>query len=660
MLLHDRGTHSLRNMFTVDGEKGIWGFPSLFTAAAVRVSSVPFAHVPAEFSHCPVGTGFHLVLEDEKGKLHGLVTCRNVQRRQWVNGIVMNDSRGRAWLCAADDQENYSAIDEEGTFSGKGALRRISNVTAPAVEMLNLPDGRKLEDMEIWGGWLELEGDFVRGSDRTIESIDPATPHLADGLKVLEDRLDTIIARENRIERIAGEILTTDALKSVIARDFPLKDGIFPNWQDNPDRKSFDDRLFRLEKELAKEFRDAGLCAPCPNDGTHKVRGIGAWNAFLEGRLDGPVKSLQGADFCLHLELNGSPLFRMITYTLSHFAHEAEKAAWTEQNPDTEYKDGKQEPFITEAILDRMVPHIREGIVRALKFENDFHLMHAEFRSSLKENVRFEIMGSFLKPVLGIKDPETRIVTPAPVEEEPRIARHLELSLPSGRLIMADWFRIEGFNDTVKELCDGDLYEVSYPTARDDQSRAYYERLGLIHLPDRRAAIYEDQAGIWRAGRIDEDHGDFWRERPDGRFEANGLCPQPAWGAQVYDPSNTFADVEVIADILMASGKYQDRGDAMAAIDDYVGQGEARLAEIGAGKLHLYLPTGYGDHGRFTKDFRVDGLDYPEWRKDSFLLSRNPIAVDPGFMEENHWVEGRIDPEISKRSERNEEPGIEP
>lgn len=659
-VLHAHGEHSLHNIFTVEGEKGNWGFPARFEVASVRVSKARFPDVQEEQSLCPIDDGVHIAIEDSKGRLHGHKRCQSIVPSRIVNGIAMTDSRGRTWLCESEDQENHCVLDPEGTFSGNGPIHRISNATAPIVRHLNFPQGGYLTDLKVWGGFISLERNLVRGALGPITEIDPATPHLAAGLRVMEERLAATVERENRIEQVAGDVLTTDALKTVIARDFPLRQGILPNWNDKKVRGPFDDRLLSLTKEIGKRLRDAGLCAPCPNDGAHKVRGITAWNAFVEGRFDGPEKSLGRDDVYLHSELDDSPFFRTVRYALMNGADAAERKIWTSQHPHEEYDRSKTEVLVTETDLDRVLADLRDEIVRTLKFEDDFPLIAAEFRSSLDSKVRFEIMGGFLMPVLGIKDPETRIIIPVPVEEEPRIARHLELSLPSGRLLMADWFRIDGFNETVRKLCDGDVFEVSYPSARDDQSRAYYERLGLIHLASRGPTIYEDISDVWRGGRVDEDHESFWRKNAQGNHEGTGLCPEPAWGLQTYDYTNTFADVEVVIDILMASEKYGDREEAMAAIDRYVQDGEAHIAEIGAGKLHLYLPTGYGDTGLFTKRFRADELDYPEWRQDSFLISRVPLAVDPEFLEENDWVEGRIDPEISKRSEKEYEPGMEP
>lgn len=659
-VLHAQGQYSLHNVFTVEGEKMSWGFPPRFKAASVRVSKAPFADIPEEQSLCPIRDGIHIAMEDAEGRLHGHKRCRSIVPSRIVNGIAMTDSRGRTWLCESEDQDDNCVLDPEGRFTGRGRIHRISNATAPIVRHLNLPEGGYLADLKVWGGWIRMERDLVRGALGPITEIDPATPHLAAGLRVMAGRLEARVERENRIKQAAGEVLTTDALKKVIVRDFPFREGILPNWNDKKVRGPFEDRLLSLTKEVGKRLRDAGFCAPCPNDGVHKVRGITAWNAFLEGRFDGPEKDLVSDDVYLHSELDDSPFFRTVRYALMNGADAAERKIWTSQHPHEEYDRSKTEVLVTETALDRVLGDLRDEVLRTLQFEDDFPLIAAEFRSSLDSKVRFEIMGGFLRPVLGIKDPQTRIITPAPVEEGPRIARHLELSLPSGRLLIADWFRIDGFNETVRKLCDGDVFEVNYPTARDDQSRAYYERLGLIHMPRRSAPIREDLAGVWRAGRVDEDHPGFWEEDENGRMRSNGLCPEPAWGMQTYDGTNTFADVEVIADILMASGKYDDRRDAMETIDKYVEDGEAHVAEIGAAKLHLYLPTGYGDAGHFTNRFRVEGLDYPEWRKDSFLISRVPLAVNPDFMEANDWVEGHIDPEISKRSEKDDEPGMEP
>ncbi|MEQ5829392.1 hypothetical protein J3456_18775 [Sulfitobacter sp. NFXS29] len=140
-------------------------------------------------------------------------------------------------------------------------------------------------------------------------------------------------------------------------------------------------------------------------------------------------------------------------------------------------------------------------------------------------------------------------------------------------------------------------------------------------------------------GWFDEDHDAFYTE-DSHRTDIPML--EREWNTC----TDLFADRGVMVDILMASDQYETREAADAAMVAYVDETYgAHIIELGGEKLHIYAPTGYGvHHADFASKISAQEIDYPEWREDYYVLSKEPLTFQEDLLEPEDWTEGRITP----------------
>ena len=581
---------------------------------------------------------------------------KDAARSDLVRGVVVKDEKGRFWLCGDVSDRSTSVPgevleNEKFHFTGNESLREISLAVLPVLRDVSFSEEmpRDPAKMPTFAGEFLIDHKTLMGT--TGAPIGPVTAghdHLMPGLIRMNQRLDRILERERRIERAVEDVLTKDALKDTFSyTDFPIKEGFTPHYN-APTRRAFDKRVLDLALKAAISLRDAGLCSPCPNDGPHEIRGMKSWNAFLAGEIDGAASDHSRHQQYLADELEAAPFFRYFIYALHSVGTDVLKDVWEEGNPGKTY-NYKDYPQISKDRYDMALSQIREGMITDISREDTIHLISADFHSRLDSKVHIKLVGSPLTPVLGAREGNT--IIPLPVLDDPKPVRHLPLSVPSGRLVVAEWPQVKGFTEAVNKICQGDNYEVDKIDETDLQARHYYERMGIVTIqvsngPDG----FLDEPGVLRFGRIDEDHEDLWKKK-NGDFKYVGPKAAVKIDGRVW--CRVMADVETVVDALMASGLYDDRQEAMTALEDHNEKSdEIAIVEIGATEAHLYMPTGYGaKKHNFREVFRAAEIAYPDWRKDEFVLSVHPLTVDPEILEDHDWVEGRIDPEITLRRE---------
>lgn len=221
--------------------------------------------------------------------------------------------------------------------------------------------------------------------------------------------------------------------------------------------------------------------------------------------------------------------------------------------------------------------------------------------------------------------------------DAPKPLRHLEITLPSGILLAADWFRIPGFTEAVEDE-DDSRPSINSDLGIDLRTRDHFERLGLmrIHTTNCVPAFVQDGDAV-RVGHFNDEDDAFYTEEGDRNEvplpEVVGRVCCDLWDV-------TFADRDVLITLLEKGGQFPDREAAVAALDDYTSEGSGDVARLDfppGTTLHIYMATG-GDVSVFADKFRSEDISDWPCMKDMFVLSTRPLSVDPDLVEEVDWV----------------------
>jgi hypothetical protein len=635
--LNDR--HDPYNGFKVEGEER-WGRPARFRLAEIRASHLPFEGAPAEETRF---AAVHLLFVTEKGEIFGVNRCRPSTLGTEYDGVLIPDRKGRVWFCGERADPDAPAP----VLTGSERLFPVPVDVAPIFAETALK-GAPLTDR------LPASGRFNLGSQGELlwaDRLDQVDPTL---YARISERVTALVDREGRIRRAAERHFGEGSLDGLLlGRDFPVTGGLIPAYHEFDARKAFDAELFRVTRGFLEALRAEGLVEPCPNNGPRGVGPLAVWNRWLSGAYDAPPETRDLEDRYGEHELAEAPGFKTVRNCLVRAVVDMGKRVWEREHPGERWSaDSRDGPIGREDAAAALRDACARIITSYADEASTDTIGSMDLRGSLTGEA-YGLAGSFLTPVLcEIGTAYTLEPVPLPPLEAPKSVRHLELSLPSGVLCMADWFRIKGFKEGLQALIGGDdHYEINYATGLDARARDYFEKAGLaiVQVGNTSPHAYADTPGVWRMGHVDEDHEAFWTEEGERRDGAQP--PQEAWRTCTDLWANTFADREVILDILMASKRYPDRSDARAALDAYAEEYGVSMVNLGVDHLHLYVPTGYGVRkGGFNDVFRAEELKVAEWREDAYVLSAAPLTVDPELLEACDWRErprptGEMSPE---------------
>ena len=633
-LISQGDRHDAHNGFEAEGSEK-YGRPARHRLARIHVGDA-FEGVPEEKT---LTGSVHVLFETEEGERFGINRCRPGYRPRPQEGILLKDRYGRAWFCEEAPKDGVVQ-----TRPGEGRLRPVPLTTAPRLRDAQLQGAELADRIPAAGRFLLGPQDLILGVDGVWGSPEPGALALA------EARVSRLVAREDRIRAVAERRLGPGALDGLkLGRDYPITDGFIPPYQAFAAHKAFDEALFAATRALLEDLRREGLLTPCPNNGPRAVPSIEAWNRWLEGAYDVPSDDRPREDRWGEQSLADAPGFKTLQNCLFRQVVDTEQRIWQRDHPEDKRGFGDAKIPIEEAEVDEMLRATCARIITAYAQEDSNDNIGFMDLRSQQTGDALVLQNSFLTPVLCARPKDYRSEpVPLPPVDAPSSIRHLELSLPSGVLCMADWFRIDGFNEGLKSLIgEEDSYEINYATGLDARARDYFEKAGLVivQVGGVSPAAYDDTPGVWRMGRVDEDHEAFWTG--DGERVRGSSPPPEAWRTCTDLWANTFADREVIVDILMASDRYRERVDAVRALTEYADGYGVSMTDLGVDRLHLYLPTGQGVHaGDFNEVFRAAELGRAEWREDAYVMSAAPLTVDPRILEACDWRERvRPDPE---------------
>lgn len=425
-------------------------------------------------------------------------------------------------------------------------------------------------------------------------------------------------ASQVRVAAICDRHLTRAALEPLIEiSGFPETGKLFPAHNDWDRRKAVEDHIAHVSQGLMEEMRAEGLLAPCPNNGPRDVAGITAWNAWLADEID-------AGDACARIDLERSPAFAVLSGKIVRASVELTQS-------------GDAGPDAATRAIDSAIESARSTFIAA----HDPFGFSPEMRCQVTGE-HLHLVGSFYAPVLGRYEAGHMDPIAVPPIEAPKPVLHLEIALPSGRLAMADWFRVPGFREGLATLCSEPAggYEINSQAGLDARMQDCFQKAGIVivQVGNSSPEAYPDGDGLWRMGRVDEDDDRFWDD--DGE-PVEGGPPEPAWRTCTDLWANTFAAPERIVAVMMASGMYGGQSEAEDVLTRYCEETHgAGIVNLGIDRLHVYAPTGYAVHAEvFSTAFQAAEIERRDWQEDAYVLSAKPLSVSPDILLEHDWVE---------------------
>lgn len=348
----------------------------------------------------------------------------------------------------------------------------------------------------------------------------------------------------------------------------------------------------------------------------HKVRWVIAWNDLVAGK---PL------DIYGNMYLRGAPALQA-----------ADKAIIS---PLYGLDDFKTKPFVRKAITVGEGEDQLRAVLMNTMDDIDFKMGIETFKSPMTGEPFLHDFSDLYAPVV-----QTIHHTPAEPFTAPKGVRHVVMPMPSGKLIMADRIRVPGLTEMTRRAERGENEyspEIDSAAGTDEVSRRTFEDLGLLYImvSNRSPAAFVE-GDIIRMGSVDEDAAmDDNVQNP----------PSASWSTCTDRWSNEFCDLEVMLDILEASGAYADRAAAETAVLAYVDETYgANIIDIGPGDLHVYMPT--GAHKKLPDTFSAAEVARADWRRDTYILSRAPLTVDPDIVDEPGWTAGTPRPLVESPS----------
>ncbi|MBW3243452.1 hypothetical protein KUV57_12330 [Epibacterium sp. DP7N7-1] len=419
------------------------------------------------------------------------------------------------------------------------------------------------------------------------------------------------------------------------------------------------------------DLQAAGLLKPIPHGADRNVREAVQWNGLVANGRDGLGK------YEWHSVMD-TPLARAIGENIWSAGYDVIREAREAAGLDTRSADAPAERTgakvlmpCSDALIDKVVATSISRMEGCATGVLSFFQIGGDTPYCPKTDDRLSwAEGRLLDPALGkwdhgIYDPETKTRTPSRFDlieafDGPKPIRHVEIKAPSGTILMADWFRIPGFNEGTADKNEFKRPSINSDLGVDERTQDHYERLGLLRVHTTNCVPRVSRDGdLVRVGNFDEDHEALWVEDPNAKYgqrfldekvpdEIGRVC------CDLWDV--TFADREILADILVsggeavaANGGVDDRGyevegapltreEAFALLDAYEEEHSVVRLEVEPGaSLHLYMGTG-NKVEEFHEEFRSPDVQHHEWMEDMFILSKGPLEVSSDLVEEPDWV----------------------
>lgn len=563
------GAMSVHNAYQIRGET--YADTVRDEVEEIIVSSKPIDGVPEQDSLID-SYGLHACFVGPKGK-RGVMSVDTFSVDNFIHGTLHQDDKGRGWF----------------EHSGTGELQPTSLETYDFISS-NFFGGHNMTDLLPISGHFLIVGERVLGHKRD----------LAPGNELPQKLVEWLLFEDDAHKIVRGTFTKEAYFKLLDTVIFPTKGGLYPD-HGTPERNGFDDAMAELVTSVMRGFLEAGHLEKCPNNGPRGVSCLKAWNAFIDGRDD---------DY-YPFQLMSSPAFEAIRETISMFF--------------IQRKD--EEEGMSRIEAEGLYEELRDDICEIMANGEIFGFSADILRGSLSREP-YSLAGTFYKPVLTtFLDRERK---PLPALDEPKAIRHYTLTLPSGRLAMADWFRMPSFDEAMKKLSGEEgFYDINHADGLDQRARDYLTKVGIAIVQVGNTSPYAyHENGVWAMGHVDEDgYGDGYEEPTEEWITCTDL-----W-------ANTFASPEAIVKVLMASGEYESEERAEEALAEYCKEYDANIVELDTNTLHVYAPTGFVEknHGDMEKVNLSDiGVNHQIWGL-KYLLSDHELDIDPELISDERW-----------------------
>lgn len=571
------GAMSVHNAYQIRGET--YADTVRDEVEEIIVSSKPIDGVPEQDSLID-SYGLHACFVGPKGK-RGVMSVDTFSVDNFIHGTLHQDDKGRGWF----------------EHSGTGELQPTSLETYDFISS-NFFGGHNMTDLLPISGHFLIVGERVLGHKRD----------LAPGNELPQKLVEWLLFEDDAHKIVRGTFTKEAYFKLLDTVIFPTKGGLYPD-HGTPERNGFDDAMAELVTSVMRGFLEAGHLEKCPNNGPRGVSCLKAWNAFIDGRDD---------DY-YPFQLMSSPAFDAIRGTISMFFIQRKN----------------EEEGMTRIEAEHFYEELRSDICEIMANGESFGLMSDTLRGGLSREP-YSLAGSFYKPVLTtFLDPEKK---PLPSLEEPKSIRHYTLNLPSGRLAMADWFRIPGFAESIEKIAgEKDAgYEINYADGLNQRAHDYLTKAGIaiVQVGNSSPRAFHHN-GVWAMGHVDEDS--YYDD--DGEPIGDGE-PEPVWETCTDLWANTFASPEAIVKVLMTSGGYETEEEAEEALTKYCNERwGANIVDLGVNTIHVYAPTGYQEN-KYSHINHIDFsniLSQHEMCELQYLISVHELDIDPNLISDERW-----------------------
>ena len=192
----------------------------------------------------------------------------------------------------------------------------------------------------------------------------------------------------------------------------------------------------------------------------------------------------------------------------------------------------------------------------------------------------------------------------------PRTVHHTTIPVPSGELLINDWFRIDAFSRACRAL-DEDKMSINIHAGCVQQTLRYAQELGFAHVMVGNSV----PSVVARDGRIDIGHYDEDEEGGMDGDHLGNVCTDLWW--------TTIIDKQVLLDICATA---MPREQALQEIDAFLAQYDHTVmtTQVPPGTYHLYFS---GDTETFAEKFDSPDADMSAFEKPMFILSPVPLNL---------------------------------